>query len=386
MHYEVYRLSLARLRVFTLAILVPLLLVASRDARAQDTQPLVHLIADVHSESLNGMLGNIENNEEFFVDPGFSSYIANDLLSRSTVAELAGFPIGSSSGGFTYLFDSTNGLAVRSSPSFGPAFAERPLTSGRGKLNIGLTYLHRSFGELEGKDLSDGSLKIHGELYWSDTHGAIDLVESTFRLKMKADTFTTFATYGVTDRLDIAAAVPIQHVSIDATVSSQLVRFGPSSGIAGSEIPPYEVSRAQSASGIGDIAIRAKYTALNFDRAAVAGGIDVRLPTGKEENLLGTGKMRTKIYAAVGSKTPRFSPHVNFGYTFGSASDLFYHFGSELGYAAGAEYVVNPRLTLLGDVLGRSISAEDGLVRATRHCGVCAGRLPSGGVATHHQT
>ena len=71
--------------------------------------------------------------------------------------------------------------------------------------------------------------------------------------------------------------------------------------------------------------------------------------------------MRTKLYAAVGSKAPRFAPHVNFGYTFGSDSDLFYVFGSEIGYAAGAEVVVNPRLTVIGDVLGRSIAKNDRL-------------------------
>jgi hypothetical protein len=103
---------------------------------------------------------------------------------------------------------------------------------------------------------------------------------------------------------------------------------------------------------------------LNLERAAIAGGIDVRLPTGNADNLLGTGGMRTKMYAAVGSKAQRFSPHVNFGYTFGSESDWF-SYGSELGYAAGAEVVVNPRLTFLGDVLGRSIADVDRMTELT---------------------
>ena len=39
--------------------------------------------------------------------------------------QLSTFPIGSSAGGFTYLFDESLGTFRRASRSFGPAFAER---------------------------------------------------------------------------------------------------------------------------------------------------------------------------------------------------------------------------------------------------------------------
>jgi len=97
-----------------------------------------------------------------------------------------------------------------------------------------------------------------------------------------------------------------------------------------------------------------------------AAGMDVRLPTGDAQNLLGTGNTRTKIYAAVSSHLPKVSPHVNIGYTFKSgnadAQDAVFVFGSELSYAAGAEYVVNPRVTVVGDFVGRSL-ADEGRLR-----------------------
>src|SRR5262245_11041237 len=140
------RRSLFRFYALAIAMAISTLLVGPRDAGAQQL-PLQYFIDDVHHESLTRLVReNVGDEDEVFqADPGWNALVAKDLLTRLSVAELAGFPIGSSSGGFTYVFDSTTGLAVRSTPSFGPAFAERPLTIGRGKLNAGVTYLHRSF-------------------------------------------------------------------------------------------------------------------------------------------------------------------------------------------------------------------------------------------------
>jgi Putative MetA-pathway of phenol degradation len=341
-------------------VLTGCFVLVSHEARSQDQPDLVDLTATAYLDSVRKLEANIGNLREFDSRLSFGPFDTAGVLTSALVYETAAFPIGSSSGGFTYFFDATSGAAVRSSPSFGPLFAERPLTSGRGKLNIGVTYLHRSFSKLEGKDLDDGSLKFFAPLNYTGTDLTADLVQSTLNLTVTSDTTTLFATYGVIDKLDVSLAVPIQHVSVDAAVTSQLFRFGPSSGIPGSDIQAGSGSRSGSASGIGDMAIRAKYNLLNAERGAVAAGVDLRLPTGDERNLLGTGRSRTKLYAAVTSKMPRLFPHANFGYTFKSElndEDRFY-FGSEFSYAAGTEYVLNPRLTLVGDIIGRSLAEE----------------------------
>ena len=54
----------------------------------------------------------------------------NQLLT----SQLASLPLGSSAGGFTYAFDPALGTFVRSSSSFGPSFAERASTIGKGRL------------------------------------------------------------------------------------------------------------------------------------------------------------------------------------------------------------------------------------------------------------
>src|SRR5688572_17962441 len=204
------------------ALAATALLFVAREARAQG---LIDLASLIYLESVNGLTDRVRGSN-ISAALNFNALDAVAVIGSAVVIETAGFPIGSSSGGFTYFFDATSGVAVRSSPSFGPAFAERPLTSGRGKLNIGMTYLHRSFKEIEGEDLDGGNLKFHSGLAFSATGLNADIIESTFRLKVKSDTATLFATYGVMDKLDVSLAVPFQHVSIDAGVSSRLVRSG----------------------------------------------------------------------------------------------------------------------------------------------------------------
>jgi hypothetical protein len=346
-------------KILRIAVLVGACLFASRHARAQED--IVGVIDQVYASSLQGLLDRIPPSS---LSATFNEEFATNTIGaiRSAfVLETAGFPIGSSSGGFTYFYDATTGGALRSSPSFGPAFAERPLTSGRGRLNLGFTYLHRSFSQVEGVDLEDGSLKFNSVLLFPDGTNA-DVIESTAKLKLTSDTATFFATYGVMDKLDLSVAIPVQHVSVDTTITSQLVRFGPSSQTF--PIAASEASDTHSATGVGDIAVRAKYNLFNGYRAAVAAGMDLRLPTGDEENLLGTGNTRLKLYGAVASKTGRLLPHANFGYTFQSESENSFYFGSEFGYTAGAEYVVSPRLTVVGDLVGRSL-ADEGRLRLT---------------------
>ena len=41
-------------------------------------------------------------------------------------------------------------------PSFGPVFAERAVTMGRGRFNAGFSYQHTTYRSFEGQDIGDG--------------------------------------------------------------------------------------------------------------------------------------------------------------------------------------------------------------------------------------
>ena len=81
-------------------------------------------------------------------------------VSQQIASQVSNFPLGSSSGGFTYRYDSKLGTFTRSTQTFGPAFAERAPTLGRGKFNFGVNYQHGTYSSLDDRDLEAGDVKF----------------------------------------------------------------------------------------------------------------------------------------------------------------------------------------------------------------------------------
>ncbi len=127
--------------------------------------------------------------------------------------QLTSFPLASASGGFSWTLDTSSGAFTRASNSFGPIFAERPLTIGRKRLNVGTNFQHVTFDHLESRNLRGG--EIVG--YLSVPIAVDDHVffANALDLKVTTDTLNAFATYGVTDRLDVGIAVPINRVDVE---------------------------------------------------------------------------------------------------------------------------------------------------------------------------
>ena len=83
---------------------------------------------------------------------------------------------------------------------------------------------------------------------------------------------------------------------------------------------------------------------------------DVRLPTGDEQDLLGTGATQTKLFVIGSTGWGSFSPHVNLGYTFSSGGgDLAGDIPDEINYSLGLDWAVHPRVTLNADFVGRTL-------------------------------
>src|SRR3954464_14652478 len=66
--------------------------------------------------------------------------VSGDAIAVATAAEIATAPFGTSSGGFVFKLDPATGLLARTTTSFGPAFVERALTAGEGKVSGGATF------------------------------------------------------------------------------------------------------------------------------------------------------------------------------------------------------------------------------------------------------
>lgn len=304
-----------------------------------------------------------------------------NLLNRNIAYQLGSFPLGSSSGGFTFTLDPSLGVLNRSAESFGPLFAERAVTAGKGKFTMGANYLHASWDRFEGQGLDNGDLVL--TLTHADTDGSGDTLTPAFegdvidvrlRMKLTTDTFVAFVNYGLTDRFDVGVAVPFQRVKMDATLHTTVVniatqntvtlfhQFDPAvdTGCGGNRITNNNLENdfcaAGDASGVGDIVVRGKLGLVRGDNSSLAAGVDVRLPTGKEEDLLGTGTTQIKPYL-IASFLPksRFSPHFNLGYTFTGNSDLLGALPDELAWTVGFDAAPASRLTLTGDIVGRSL-------------------------------
>jgi hypothetical protein len=91
--------------------------------------------------------------------------------------------------------------------------------------------------------------------------------------------------------------------------------------------------------------------------------VEFRLPTGNEDDLLG-GSSQVKFLMVESSGGDRFTHHFNLGYAFSGSVEPTASttplvgtgdFPDELSYAAGVEFVVQPRVTVIGDIVGRTL-------------------------------
>jgi hypothetical protein len=337
-------------------VAVASLALAAAPAPAEDLAQLIPNLFDQSIELAPPPAG-FPSHAAHFIDQEDRLRDTGRLLNESLVGQLATFPLGSSAGGFTYEYDAALGVFNRSTESFGPIYAERAQTLGHGKWNAGVSYLTAEYDAIDDVDLDGGQLAF--PLFHEDTNNdgtstnlffEGDVIHATSRLSVESTTTVFFATYGVSDRLDFGVAVPILSVDLDARAA---LTIGPiATGtrgihrfIDGSEQQNFAAS--DSASGVGDIVLRSKYRLGPDSPFAVA--LDLRLPTGDENDLLGTGSTQAKLFGVASTAFGRFSPHGNLGYTISSGGDA----PDEINYALGFDWAAHPRLTVAADVVGR---------------------------------
>lgn len=380
--------TLARAQDVPLAQLLPSLILREI---VLDSAPVVLTNGTLlHTAHFSPIEANEPDNPAVAIVEAFNSQIATQFST---------FPLGSSTGGFTYVFDESLGTFRRGSSSFGPSFGERALTIGRHKLSLGFNYQRTSYNTFEGQTLDDGSIKFYlrhqdcctaipGTPFRFEPNGTRlsppfegDLIEAALALDAVTHTTAIFANYGVTDRWDVGVAVPLVRVSLDATVEARFLRVvtgaPPDAPISAQDrrdalnTHTFEIDnpnatrtvrRADSATGLGDIVLRTKYHAFRMNGGGLAAAIDLRLPTGDENELLGTGGVHAKFLLAVSNERGPFSPHVNIGYTVAGGEVAGTILGptsaalpDEINYAGGVEFVAGPRLTLNADIVGRTL-------------------------------
>jgi hypothetical protein len=107
--------------------------------------------------------------------------------------------------------------------------------------------------------------------------------------------------------------------------------------------------------GLADVVLRTKYTLYDEAGSGVAAAADVRLPTGRERDLLGTGSTSLKLSGIGSIERGRFSTHANAGITVGGLA-------RELSYDGALAVAATPRVTIIGELLGRWIDSPGHIV------------------------
>jgi hypothetical protein len=235
---------------------------------------------------------------------------------------------------FVYRFNSGLGTVERASASFGSFFTERSLTAGRGQSAVGVSLRTAGFRSLDGRDLRDGRFLTTANQF-RDESQPFDIETLTLELESRVLTFT--GTVGVTDRLDVSAAVPVVSLSL-----------------AGNRVNTYRGDRVvqatadAAATGLGDIAVRAKYGLIHARSGGVAIAGELRLPTGHEEDLLGAGATTFSALLVGSAERGPVGYHGNVSVSGGGLSD-------ELAYRGAVTVNPTERITLVGELLGRRL-------------------------------
>jgi hypothetical protein len=281
-------------------------------------------------------------------------------MNVALIQQLGALPIPSPASGFTYAFDNSTGTFARSTQSFGPILADRAETIGRGRFAFGYSLQHFSFETFDGLRLSH----IPGVFTHDDSSlggGRDDIITTNNAIAASVTQSTVSLTYGATERVDISVGVPLIRTSLSIVSDATIHRIGTASNPAihffrDPDAPgTYGTERtfvaSGTASGLGDVIVRGKGTAFKTARTGLALGLEARLPTGQEENLLGSGSLGLKVFTATSATYGRVSPHVNVGITTeqpargGHRCRVKGDLPNELSYVFGADIGVERRLS-----------------------------------------
>lgn len=363
---------------------------------------------------------------------GHQAHFEGDFLSsfgpinEAVGIQVSQLPIASPSSGITFVYDPTlKTFAPSTEETLGPIIGERAGTIGRHKVYVAFSFQYFSFNSIDGQDTGKlpavlqhevfptppppsfivacpNQTAMTGTVYAGNPCFVRDFIQTSNNINLTVSQYTLYATYGITKHLDFSVAVPILNVHMKINSNAQIVpnsvapvavfpngvfhQFDPTVvPSCGNQAPCLNASFSNSATatGIGDVTLRGKYELYQGEHLGLAAGVDVRLPTGDEENFLGSGATGVKPFGVI-SYSGRVSPHAEIGYEVNGKSILAGNFvavsantkGSlpnRFVYTIGADVSIIKRLTGAFDFYGqRLFSAPELFSNPYTDLGNCA--------------
>ena len=278
----------------------------------------------------------------FSHQPHFQADALVELSQLATAASEVSFPIPSSQGGFRFEFDPLLNEFVRSTDSLGPIFAERPETIGKNKLNLGFSYTFIDFTRFDGEDLDSLSVTLD---HRDDDGDGLDLpciggppgacysferdtVILDLDVELKSHIFSFYGTYGITENLDVGFLIPVIRNELEVSSIARVNEDSSRAFFGGPDLHVFDPlgingdapidSAKEEKTGIGDILLRTKYNVLNKPRIKISTALEVRLPTGDEDELMGLVRLGLKPLLILSTNMSLWegdlNPHLNIGY------------------------------------------------------------------------
>ncbi len=246
--------------------------------------------------------------------------------------------------------------------NLGPVLADRANTlGGKGKFYLGATGSQFVFTDIDGKSLKALPFAFSQNAY--DSGG--NLLSTTYNnetadLNFKVDQFLIVGTVGLSKTFDVSVIVPIERVSVGVFTGNATSYVVSPTGTLLFKTNPKPTLGSGTASGLGDVALNLKSIVHSTERATFAGGFMLRMPTGDDANLLGSGAFGFNPYL-VFSYLNKVSPHAKIGYQWNSATELNNptvtkggnkQLPGGLQYDLGADWAAKKWLTVAVDLLG----------------------------------
>lgn len=315
-----------------------------------------------------------------------------DEFAKEASASIDEVPIPSGSVSVAYTFDPTLETFVRWERPFSPALSLNARTDGRGILTVGAGYSYVDYKNFNGQDRDEIDLPTalvntaNGQAV-TDGSGrpAIDVALLQFRLRQNI--FTVSMQYGLLDRLDVGVLIPVLKQSFrgrlvdrffvrnpDGSLQPAVLVVDPNTGRIGAradnsrppvknaqsvrlrdfnqfpkQLPFVGFSFADHTDGVGDVVLRSRVFLGSAGPIDFGGGLNISLPTGDEDNLLGVGSVRLDPRLLVSTANARFALHTNQAFH----ADVDERNRDRYDYSVGGEVLVLPWITVLVDQVGR---------------------------------
>jgi hypothetical protein len=363
-----------------------LLLGGAAPAAGQSQEPPVtRLLADLIAASAVIGPGETGDHRNHFV-PGLETVGVVHELNRAIAIQAASFPLGPISAVVV-----SRGRPAEEAPLIGAGYTDSAFSIGANRMLFGVSYQTTTFDTFDDLDLRHNPINLyipHAPAIGDESDR--DMMHQVVSLRLNRKVIAFSLDYGWRNRIDVGIVLPIVQMAADARVTTHIVRTASSQRpavhefdiidrgnrtfpryCAPLEVPAVDLSSLQcngssTARGIGDIVGRAKVNLTGGSAGTVAFAVDVRLPTGNKDELIGLGALQVRPAVVVSVDGGRIGARARADYTWsdGELSDELAGRGGainldipdEIGVSVGVDADIARRTTVAFDVIGRMIT------------------------------